>query len=139
MNEVEGGCLCGAVRYRVTGTALSRGICHCRTCRRASGAPSVAWVTFRSSDVSFTADPAGEPTILRSSPPVLRTFCGRCGTPLTYRHESDPDTIDITTVSLDLPESFAPEREIWIDDMLSWEALNPDLPHYRRTRSEGAS
>ncbi|TMG98954.1 MAG: GFA family protein [Betaproteobacteria bacterium] len=133
---VEGGCLCGAIRYRIMGTALSRGICHCRTCRRASGAPSVAWVTFRSSDVSFLA---GEPTIFRSSPPVLRTFCGRCGTPLTYRHASDPDAIDVTTVSLDIPERFAPEREIWTEDKLPWEALNDALPHYRRTRSEGTA
>jgi len=136
MIEIEGGCLCGDVRYRITGNSVSRGICHCRTCRRASGAPSVAWVTFRSGDVSFCA---GEPTVFRSSPPVLRTFCGRCGTPLTYRHESDPETIDVTTVSLDAPERFAPDREIWTDDMLSWEALNPKLPHYPRTRSEASS
>jgi hypothetical protein len=69
----------------------------------------------------------------------VRTFCSRCGTPLTYRHDSDPDTIDITTVSLDAPERFAPEREIWTDDKLTWEALNAELPHYARMRSEGGA
>jgi hypothetical protein len=136
MKGDEGGCLCGDVRYRINGTALSRGICHCRTCRRASGAPSVAWVTFRSNEVSFIA---GEPATFRSSPAVSRTFCTRCGTPLTYRHDSDPDTIDITTVSLDDPERFVPEREIWTEHKLSWEALNADLPHYPRTRSEAGA
>ena len=136
MIEIEGGCLCGDVRYRITGTALSRGICHCRTCRRASGAPSVAWATFRSSDFSFRAAP---PASFRSSRHVVRTFCSRCGTPLTYRHDSDPDTLDITTVSLDAPDHFAPEREIWIDDKLPWEALNAGLPHYARTRSKGGA
>jgi hypothetical protein len=81
---------------------------------------------------------AGQPAIFRSSPPVARTFCSRCGTPLTYQHESDRDTIDITTASLDVPENFPPEREIWTEHRLSWEALNAELPHYPRTRSEGS-
>jgi len=41
----EGGCLCGAVRYRMVGAPLSSAICHCASCRRASGAPTVAWLT----------------------------------------------------------------------------------------------
>ena len=40
---VEGGCLCGAVRYRVEGPPLHAGYCHCRMCQRAAGAPVVAW------------------------------------------------------------------------------------------------
>ena len=69
----------------------------------------------------------------------MRTFCGRCGTPLAYRHDSDPNTIDITTVSLDVADRFAPEREIWTEDKLPWEALNAALPHYPRTRPEGGA
>ena len=40
----EGGCLCRAVRYRVNGVPIVTSLCHCRTCRLAAGAPSVAWV-----------------------------------------------------------------------------------------------
>lgn len=40
----EGGCRCGAIRYRITGEPLSAGFCHCRMCQRAAGAPVVAWV-----------------------------------------------------------------------------------------------
>lgn len=43
---VEGGCLCGAVRYRVGGAPISSGICHCRSCRRTSGSPTLPYVTF---------------------------------------------------------------------------------------------
>src|SRR5512134_3668562 len=108
-NPIEGGCLCGAVRYRVTGEPLARSLCHCRTCRLASGAPSVAWVVFRSGDLAFI----GQPTGFHSSPDVIRTFCGRCGTSLTYQRTSETDTIDVTTVTLDRPDDFAPTREIW--------------------------
>ena len=46
MPEIEGGCLCGATRYRATGRPTSTMICHCQTCRRAAGSPDVAWVRF---------------------------------------------------------------------------------------------
>jgi len=135
-NATEGGCLCGAVRYRVDGESLARALCHCRTCRLASGAPSVAWVVFRSSDFAFIA---AQPTIFHSSPGVVRTFCGKCGTPLTYQRTANPDTIDVTTVSLSRPDDFAPTKEIWIEHKLAWESLNTALEHYPRSSLEGGS
>ena len=36
---IEGGCLCGAIRYRVTAEPQGRTLCHCESCRRAAGAP----------------------------------------------------------------------------------------------------
>src|SRR5262245_7186057 len=95
---VEGGCLCGAVRYRATGDSIARSLCHCRTCRLASGAPSLAWVIFRARDFAFIA---GQPARFESSPGVIRTFCGRCGTSLTYQRTAETDTIDVTTATLD--------------------------------------
>jgi len=38
-HSIEGGCQCGAVRYRAIEIPLARTLCHCRSCRRASGAP----------------------------------------------------------------------------------------------------
>jgi hypothetical protein len=132
----EGGCLCGAIRYRITSGSVSQSICHCRTCRLASGAPSVAWATFRVADFAFAS---GEPVHFRSSSPVVRTFCGRCGTPLTYQDDSSADTIDVTTVTLDSPNNFAPTREIWVEHKIAWESLNETLPHYPRSSGEGQS
>ena len=40
---LEGGCLCGAIRYKVTGPALDAGSCHCRSCRKASSAPELPY------------------------------------------------------------------------------------------------
>jgi hypothetical protein len=131
---IEGGCLCNAVRYRITGRSLAQLICHCQTCRRASGAPSVAWVTFRASDFAFVT---AQPTSFHSSPPVTRTFCGKCGTPLTYQHESSLETVDVTTATLDSPGEFAPTREVWIEHKLVWESLDEALPHYPRSTAEG--
>jgi hypothetical protein len=126
----EGGCLCGSIRYRATSDPVATSLCHCRSCRRASGAPSVAWAVFRSSDFAFVT---GEPASFHSSPGVLRTFCRNCGTPLTYQRESDTGKIDITTATLDDPDQFAPACEIWTGEKLEWEALNAALPNHPRS------
>jgi len=70
---------------------------------------------------------------------VVRTFCGRCGTPLTYQDAARPDTIDVTTVTLDSPDDFPPTKEIWIEHKVAWESLNERLEHYARSSVPGAS
>src|SRR3712207_5095313 len=107
--EILGGCFCGAVRYRASERPRISTICHCQDCRRAGGAQSVAWVTFLAASFAFVQ---GEPMRFRSSPPVVRTFCGRCGTPLTYQNVERADEIDVTTGSLDDPEAFPPTKEV---------------------------
>jgi hypothetical protein len=93
----------------------------------------VAWVVVDAARFRFVV---GVPAEFRSSPPVVRTFCARCGTPLTYHHDQSPDTIDVTTASLDFPGSFAPTREIWLEHRLAWQPVNEALPHFARTSAE---
>lgn len=126
-DPIEGGCLCGAVRYRATSAPIAATLCHCRSCRLATGAPSVAWAVFRAGDFVFVL---GQPKEFSSSPDVVRGFCGACGTPLTYRRPSKANTIDVTTATLDAANDFAPLKEIWVADKLSWECLNDLIPHY---------
>jgi hypothetical protein len=132
---LAGGCLCGAIRYRFTSAPRARTLCHCRSCRLAAGAPSVAWVVLSCSDFSFTA---GRPKVFRSSPGVLRSFCDRCGTSLTYQREGQTDSIDVTTATLDAPDDFAPTKEIWLDHKLHWMQANGAMLHYAQS-SRGAS
>jgi hypothetical protein len=123
----EGGCLCGAIRYRVSGTALAKTLCHCHSCRHASGAPSLAWAIFGVADFALIR---GEPKWYESSPRVSRAFCADCGTSLMYRSATSTDHIDIATATLDHADGFAPDREIWVAHKLSWTVLDEALPHY---------
>jgi hypothetical protein len=108
-------------------------VCHCRSCRRAAGAPAVPWVTFAKSAFRLTQ---GEPGEFRSSAPVVRTFCRACGTPLTYRHESYGDAIDITTCSLDEPERFPPTHHSWLSHDVPWVRFGDGLPAFAEFRPE---
>ena len=51
----------------------------------------------------------------------MRTFCGSCGTQLTYDAGAGPyESVDITTASLDHPEAWPPLSESWAEEKLSW-------------------
>lgn len=127
--DMTGGCFCGAVRYRVTGAPRSTSLCHCTSCRRSTGGPSLAWAIFAEQDVEIVA---GTLAIHHSSPGVERGFCARCGTSLTYRRANRPGLFDVTTASLDDPEACPPGKEIWVEERLSWVAANPDLAQFDR-------
>jgi hypothetical protein len=130
----QGGCLCGAVRYRIDAEPISSGICHCRTCRKVASAPTLPFVGFPSEALSIIR---GTPVEFRSSPRVTRSFCGQCGSPLTYQTAEKADCIDIMTCSLDDPDAFPPTFHVWTDHKLAWDRLGDGLPTYRTSRSAG--
>jgi hypothetical protein len=131
--SIEGGCSCGAVRYRATARPLYSMVCHCRTCRRVAAAPVVAWVTFAIDRFAFVD---GTPVRFASSDPVQRTFCGSCGTPITYRHAESPDTIDVTTCSLGDPGAFPPTHHSWVGHDVGWVKFGDGLPRYPESRTD---
>lgn len=125
--------MCGAVRYRLTAPPLASVTCQCRSCRKASAAAIVPWIHLDSESLSFIA---GKPVEFRSSPPVVRTFCGRCGTPLTYWRTDYGSTIDVTTCSLDDPEALPPIAHVWTSHALGWLKLADDLPCFEEGAPE---
>ncbi|MBL6928829.1 MAG: GFA family protein [Rhodospirillales bacterium] len=126
----EGGCLCGEVRYRITGPVSQAAHCHCNMCRRASGAPVVTWVSVKMADVSWSK---GAPAVYPSSEGCERAFCAECGSQLTFHTDRYPDDIDITVGSLDRPEFFEPASHVWTSSALPWICLDEHLPMHEES------
>ena len=123
----EGGCLCGATRYRIEAPIAPGAHCHCSLCRRSTGAPVVTWLTVARAAFRFER---GSPRIYRSSAAAERGFCGRCGTQLIFRLDAEPEMIDVTVASLDAPDRHPPDRHIFAADRLSWLRLDEHLVAY---------
>ena len=119
-----GGCMCGEIRYQAKAPPQSSTICYCVWCRHSAGAVSVAWLTFRAEDFAVTK---GQPASYASSPGVVRTFCPRCGTSLTYKLERRKGEIDVTTGSTDRPEDYPPDGAVFPSHKVAWDVL-PDRP-----------
>jgi len=133
MNPVfEGGCACGSIRYRGTGQPDHESYCHCKICRKASGAPVVAWITLAADSFQFTQ---GRPARFDSSAHAFREFCPRCGTQLTFRARTDPARVDITTATLDDPSAFPPKDHIWTSSRISWFEVDDLLPRHSKQRA----
>ena len=125
---VDGGCLCGAVRFRIRLPPKWCAHCHCTMCRRAHGAAFVTWVGSRTADFELLA---GEVELhrYRSSPPATRGFCGRCGSMLFFESSRWPDEVHVTLASLDSDAGLAPTGHAYWDDRVHWAQFpGPALP-----------
>ena len=134
MTDQTGGCLCGAVRYRVTGPLRPVVACHCSQCRRTSG--HVA---------AFTACAAGDLVLesdrglrwYRSSPEAERGFCGECGSNLFWRQVAARSIrISIGAGTLDGAPSLALVAHAFTADKGGYYAITDDVPLWPQSPSE---
>jgi len=135
-----GGCLCGNVRYEVSGPSFWKSICYCESCTRAAGAPAIACAGFDKSKFRLLK---GHIEIYESSPGVLRGFCRHCGTSLTYQKnpevlEGALDDVYILTRTLDDPSGYPPDDHVHYDERVSWFNVEDELPHYEQVSAEHA-
>lgn len=112
-----GGCLCGRVRYRVDGEPSWIANCHCASCRRATGSPMTTYAGFPTERMIYES---GEPRRFHSSPGVTRTFCGDCGTPLTYEGARWAGEVHVLVGTLDRPENYPPTGDAFAEERLPW-------------------
>jgi heme-degrading monooxygenase HmoA len=131
----EGGCFCGAIRYRARGTPQGPSICHCSICRRTSGAPMVAWATFPTTELEWLK---GTPRRFMSSAKAERSFCSDCGTALTFSFVKSPERTDVTLASLDHPERVTPLDHIFTTTRIPWVRLADGLPTFPEDRTRPA-
>lgn len=129
---LTGRCLCGRVRYECGARLYPPTLCHCESCRRASGAHMLGWVTVATGDLRYTA---GTPREYASSPGRVRAFCGDCGSPLTYRCATRPNEVDVTIGTLDDPGLAPPVDHLWMEDAPAWDKPADGLPRYARSRA----
>jgi len=130
-DSLNGGCLCGAVRYQLQSAPFDAGYCHCQLCRRSTGAPVVAFATVPMADFVLTG---AEPRRRRSTDFGERWFCAECGTQIAMHVDHQPDTIDFTIASLDSPDAVRPQFHIFFGENISWFDSFDNLPRYSEFR-----
>jgi hypothetical protein len=127
-NHHDGGCMCGAVRYRLHGPFTYSAHCHCRSCQRAVGA---GFATFSAVAPESFEIMQGEIEIYDSSPGVRRGFCRRCGTSLTYAGDGWTD-VAVLSATLDEPAAAVPTSNVYLEHRQPWVALDKSLKKFAR-------
>lgn len=132
--DLEGGCYCGALRYRSTGDPVFKGQCHCRECQYVSGGgPNVVMGLPDATFVWVAGSPKGfaRTDLAR---PVTREFCGECGTHVLTRSPGVPGVVILKVGTLDDPSVFGgPEMAIYLCDKQPFHLVPEGIPTFERT------
>jgi len=120
----SGGCLCGGVRYRISGALRGVIACHCSQCRRTSG-HYAAMTSAPSANIVMTSSVSLH--WYRSSDTAERGFCSRCGGNLFWR-QAGRDAISITAGTLDTPTNLKLEEHIFVADKSDYYTIDDGVP-----------
>ncbi len=132
--DLEGGCYCGSLRYKVGGDAMFKGQCHCRECQYVSGGSVNVVMAMPAAEFSYTK---GAPKAFARSDldnPVTREFCGECGTHILARAPALAAAVMLKVGTLDDPSVFGqPQMVIFTCDKQSFHQLPEGVPAFERT------
>lgn len=132
---LQGGCLCGAVRYELTAALVSAGYCHCTRCQRRTGTGSSA--NGRVPREGFRLlQGAGQ---LRSFQPpdgAAKLFCASCGSAVFSGDPLNDEEVALRLGSLDGDPGIRPQWRQHTANAVAWEPIPDDgLPRHLGARS----
>ena len=137
---IEGGCICGAIRYRLTNTPMIIHACHCRDCQTLTGSAFVVnlWI-----ERQFIAASGPEPVAHPVPPGPSGTrhdvfHCAACGTALWSKYHGAPgDTLFVRGGTLDDITAVTPDVHIYTRSKVHWLELPKDArvfpAYYKRS------
>jgi hypothetical protein len=136
---LRGGCLCGGVKFEITGPLVGVANCHCSRCRKAHSAAFRSRARVRRADFKWLQ---GEELVKyhESSPDYHRGFCGNCGSPVLNWNGPDSEygrsnpasltTFGIALGSLDDDPGVRPEFHAFVAYKAPWFTITDDLPQF---------
>lgn len=122
---LQGHCYCGAVKFEITGKSDWVGHCHCESCRRQSGSVMTTFAGFKHDQIVFTG---AMPSRFSTDDGVTRSFCGQCGSPVSYQSGDRPDDIHLQLGLFDDLEQLVPQDHSFLEEKASWLHADEHLP-----------
>lgn len=124
---IRGGCLCGKVRYEISGSLFGADHCHCSMCRRQHGA---AFATYADLDPGDFVWIQGEDfvKVYESARGGGWCFCGECGSTLAGAERGKVTAVALGTVEGD--PGIRPEAHIFVGSKAQWHEISDDLPQF---------
>jgi len=131
MDNLEGGCACGAVRYRLTSAPLFVHCCHCRDCQKQTGSAFVLNALIETDRVQVSGgEVARSPMPTDSGRPHGVDRCTKCGTALWSEYGGIAALRFVRVGTLDDPTAVAPTVHIYTRSKQPWVALPEGVPAF---------
>ncbi len=129
--KAVGGCLCGAIRYTVTGPTIFVSQCCCKDCQKATGTGHTTIFGIRKDQLEMAGTPKRFTSEGDTGGTVTRHFCGTCGGRLFTTGDLPGEQLVIMQAgSLDDPNQVSPESVIYTKDAPVWDFFDPELPKF---------
>ena len=131
MNK-QGGCLCGQVRYEVSGEPLAVVVCHCKNCQKQSGSTFSINIIGQSEQIEIQGNLSTYADANDSGDPVNRNFCENCGSPIFSEILSQGNLIALKVGTLDDTSDIEPQTQFWCISKQNWLSLDTKMPALMR-------
>jgi len=131
----EGGCLCGRVRFEITGPINNIVFCHCSQCRKAQGSAFAANGIVKSDEFNLVSG-SDILTGYESTPGQTKYFCQYCGSPIISKTNSRPGQVRVRLGTIDSDISERPVAHIFVSSRANWEEITGDLPQFDSYESD---
>lgn len=118
-----GGCLCGAVRYRLTAAPLLAYACHCHDCQTRSGAAFSLTLVVRTADVAVDGSAEIVRRTNRSGREIEDSVCPACRTPTLSRAPVAPEYMSLRAGTLDDASWVVPIAQTWVESAIPWAVI----------------
>ena len=129
--HLEGGCACGAVRYRLTSAPMFVHCCHCRDCQRQTGSAFVLNALIETDRISLLAgDPQPVAVPTESGRPHDIYRCRTCRIALWSDYGGRPALRFVRVGTLDDPAALPPDVHIFTRSKLPWVGLPATVPAF---------
>jgi hypothetical protein len=130
-STLEGGCACGAVRYRLTSGPMFVHCCHCHDCQRQTGSAFVINALIETDRIALLADePRPVPVPTDSGRPHDIYRCAVCQTAVWSDYGRRPGLRFVRVGTLDDPMALPPDVHIYTRSKLPWVALPAGVPAF---------
>jgi hypothetical protein len=129
-NDLEGGCACGAVRYRLESAPMFVHCCHCRNCQRQTGSAFVINALIETDRITLLAGAPESVRVPRDSGPHDIYRCPSCRIALWSDYGGRPALRFVRAGTLDDPAALAPDVHIYTRSKLPWVQLPAGVPAF---------
>jgi hypothetical protein len=135
--KLEGGCLCGKVRYSADAEPIFVGVCHCTSCQKGSGSAFNTVVAVPKPAVSVTGTVSTYQGRGDTGKATYRRFCPECASPIAVEAEVMADVVMIPVGTLDDTSGIKPAMQIYCDSAQSWVSLEGDIKRFPKMPMPG--
>lgn len=126
----QGSCLCGGIKFEITGKIHDIVCCHCSQCRKAQGSAFATNANVDKEDFTFTQGEALL-TKYKNNEQGDKYFCRKCGSPIMAKFHANPNQVRIRIGTIESDITERPKAHIFTTSKANWETIGNSIPHYK--------